>query len=103
MTAAAHGFKKGVASLGGYAEVFQRNVLASGVVPQLSLIMGPCAGGAVYSPSMTDFIFMVKDSILYVCHRTRCGQNRDERSRDSGRIGRGSDAHDQIGRGGFGV
>src|SRR5258707_1796216 len=52
----------GVASLAGYAEVFQRNVLASGVVPQGSLIMGPCAGGAVYSPAMTDFIFMVKDS-----------------------------------------
>ena len=54
--------QEGVASLGGYAEVFQRNVLASGVVPQLSLIMGPCAGGAVYSPAMTDFIFMVRDS-----------------------------------------
>ncbi len=54
--------QEGVASLGGYAEVFQRNVLASGVVPQISMIMGPCAGGAVYSPSMTDFIFMVKDS-----------------------------------------
>ncbi len=54
--------QEGVDSLGGYADVFQRNVLASGVVPQLSLIMGPCAGGAVYSPSMTDFIFMVKDS-----------------------------------------
>jgi propionyl-CoA carboxylase beta chain len=54
--------QEGVASLGGYAEVFQHNVLASGVVPQLSLIMGPCAGGAVYSPAMTDFIFMVKDS-----------------------------------------
>ncbi len=54
--------QEGVASLGGYAEVFQRNVLASGVVPQISLIMGPCAGGAVYSPAMTDFIFMVKDS-----------------------------------------
>src|SRR5487761_1572842 len=52
----------GVASLAGYAEVFERNVLASGVVPQISLIMGPCAGGAVYSPAMTDFIFMVKDS-----------------------------------------
>src|SRR5690606_31695982 len=50
--------QEGVASLGGYAEVFQRNVLASGVVPQISLIMGPCAGGAVYSPAMTDFIFM---------------------------------------------
>ncbi|MQM34720.1 MAG: methylmalonyl-CoA carboxyltransferase, partial [Candidatus Accumulibacter phosphatis] len=54
--------QEGVASLAGYADVFQRNVLASGVVPQISLIMGPCAGGAVYSPSMTDFIFMVKDS-----------------------------------------
>ena len=54
--------QEGVASLAGYAEIFQRNVNASGVVPQLSLIMGPCAGGAVYSPAMTDFIFMVKDS-----------------------------------------
>src|SRR5947199_1047355 len=54
--------QEGVASLAGYAEVFQRNVLASGVVPQISLIMGPCAGGAGYSPAMTDFIFMVKDS-----------------------------------------
>ena len=57
----------GVASLAGYAEVFERNVLASGVVPQISLIMGPCAGGAVYSPAMTDFIFMVRDtSYLFV-------------------------------------
>ena len=54
--------QEGVASLGGYAEVFQRNVMASGVVPQISMIMGPCAGGAVYSPAMTDFIFMVRDS-----------------------------------------
>ncbi len=54
--------QEGVASLGAYAEIFQRNVLASGVIPQLSLIMGPCAGGAVYSPAITDFIFMVKDS-----------------------------------------
>ena len=54
--------QEGVASLGGYAEVFQRNVLASGVVPQISMVMGPCAGGAVYSPAMTDFIFMVLDS-----------------------------------------
>ena len=52
--------QEGVASLGGYADVFQRNVLASGVVPQISVIMGPCAGGAVYSPAMTDFIFMVQ-------------------------------------------
>ncbi len=54
--------QEGVASLAGYADVFQRNVLASGVIPQVSLVMGPCAGGAVYSPAMTDFIFMVKDS-----------------------------------------
>ena len=54
--------QEGVASLGGYAEVFQRNVNASGVIPQISCIMGPCAGGAVYSPAMTDFIFMVKDT-----------------------------------------
>ena len=59
--------QEGVASLGGYAEVFQRNVMASGVVPQISVIMGPCAGGAVYSPAMTDFIAMVKDSsYMYV-------------------------------------
>lgn len=54
--------QEGVASLGGYAEVFWRNVQASGVIPQISLVMGPCAGGAVYSPAMTDFIFMVKES-----------------------------------------
>ena len=52
--------QEGVVSLGGYADIFLRNVLASGVVPQLSVIMGPCAGGAVYSPAMTDFIFMVR-------------------------------------------
>ena len=54
--------QEGVASLAGYADVFQRNVMASGVIPQISVIMGPCAGGAVYSPAMTDFIFMVKDT-----------------------------------------
>ncbi|MCU0830324.1 MAG: acyl-CoA carboxylase subunit beta [Rhizobiaceae bacterium] len=54
--------QEGVAALGGYAEVFQRNILASGVIPQISLIMGPCAGGDVYSPAMTDFIFMVRDT-----------------------------------------
>ena len=58
--------QEGVASMGGYAEIFQRNVLASGVIPQISVIMGPCAGGAVYSPAMTDFIFMVRDS-SYMC------------------------------------
>src|SRR5262249_52324377 len=51
--------QEGVQSLAGYADIFTRNVLSSGVVPQISAIMGPCAGGAVYSPAMTDFIFMV--------------------------------------------
>jgi len=54
--------QEGVSSLAGYADVFLQNVLASGVVPQISMVMGPCAGGAVYSPAMTDFIFMVKDT-----------------------------------------
>ena len=54
--------QEGVDSLGGYADIFLRNTLASGVVPQISAIMGPCAGGAVYSPALTDFIFMVKDT-----------------------------------------
>jgi propionyl-CoA carboxylase beta chain len=54
--------QEGVGSLAAYGEVFQRNIEASGVIPQISVIMGPCAGGAVYSPAMTDFIFMVKDS-----------------------------------------
>jgi propionyl-CoA carboxylase beta chain len=54
--------QEGVDALGGYGEVFTRNVMASGVIPQISVIMGPCAGGDVYSPAMTDFIFMVKDT-----------------------------------------
>jgi acetyl-CoA carboxylase carboxyltransferase component len=54
--------QEGVVSLGGYADIFLRNTLASGVVPQISAIMGPCAGGAVYSPALTDFIFMVKNT-----------------------------------------
>ncbi|TYZ61827.1 hypothetical protein PybrP1_007584 [[Pythium] brassicae (nom. inval.)] len=54
--------QEGVASLAGYADIFQLNVLASGVVPQLTMVMGPCAGGAVYSPAMTDYIFMSRDS-----------------------------------------
>ncbi|MEM1376407.1 MAG: acyl-CoA carboxylase subunit beta [Pseudomonadota bacterium] len=59
--------QEGVAALGGYAEVFQRNVLASGVIPQISVILGPCAGGDVYSPAMTDFIYMVRDrSYMFV-------------------------------------
>lgn len=54
--------QEGIESLAGYAEIFQRNVDSSGVIPQISLIMGPCAGGAVYSPALTDFVFMVQDS-----------------------------------------
>ncbi|XP_013415344.1 propionyl-CoA carboxylase beta chain, mitochondrial-like [Lingula anatina] len=59
--------QEGVASLAGYADIFQRNVMSSGVIPQISLVMGPCAGGAVYSPALTDFTFMVKDtSYLFI-------------------------------------
>src|SRR5512134_2603086 len=59
--------QEGVVSLGGYADIFLRNTLASGVVPQISAILGPCAGGAVYSPAITDFVFMVRGtSYLFV-------------------------------------
>ena len=58
--------QEGVVSLVGYAEIFDRNVKASGVVPQISLIMGPCAGGAVYSPALTDFIIMTKASYMFI-------------------------------------
>src|SRR5206468_10987496 len=59
--------QEGVISLGGYAEIFFRTVLASGVIPQISAILGPCAGGAVYSPAMTDFTFMVdKTSYMFI-------------------------------------
>src|SRR5438094_1369390 len=58
--------QEGVASLAGYAQIFHRNVKASGIVPQISLIMGPCAGGAVYSPAITDFIIMTKSAHMFV-------------------------------------
>ena len=62
--------QEGVRSLAGYAEIFLRNSLASGVIPQISAIMGPCAGGAVYSPALTDFIFMVKQtSYMFITAR----------------------------------
>ena len=57
---------KGVDSLAGYAEIFRRNVKLSGIVPQISLIMGPCAGGAVYSPAITDFVIMTKSVYMFV-------------------------------------
>ena len=58
--------QEGVASLGGYGDIFLRNVLASGVIPQVSVIMGPCAGGAVYLPALTDFVFMTHDSYMFI-------------------------------------
>src|SRR3954471_3557477 len=58
--------QEGVEGLGGYAEIFHRNVKASGVIPQISLIMGPCAGGAVYSPAITDFIIMTKSAYMFI-------------------------------------
>ena len=54
--------QEGIDSLSGHGEIFQRNVNASGIIPQISLIMGPCAGGAVYSPALTDFVFMIENS-----------------------------------------
>jgi propionyl-CoA carboxylase beta chain len=63
--------QEGVDSLAGYGEIFQRNVMASGVVPQITAILGPCAGGAVYSPAVTDFIFMAKtNSYMFITGRT---------------------------------
>ncbi len=85
--------QEGVASLGGYAEVFQRNVMASGVVPQISMIMGPCAGGAVYSPAMTDFIFMVQGQLVHVRHRPRGGEDGDARGGDGRGTGRRHHPH----------
>ena len=75
--------QEGVASLGGYAEVFQRNVNASGVVPQISMIMGPCAGGAVYSPAMTDFISSLSSTAVSKSTTTRVVRQCYEASRCS--------------------
>ena len=77
--------QEGVVSLAGYADVFLRNTLASGVVPQISAIMGPCAGGAVYSPALTDFILMVREHLVHV--RDRPGRHP------------GGDARERVGRG----
>ena len=68
--------QEGVDSLSAYGQIFYRNAIASGVIPQISAIMGPTAGGAVYSPAMTDFIFMVKNTSLHVHHRARRHQER---------------------------
>ena len=84
--------QEGVMSLAGYADIFLRNTLASGVVPQISAIMGPCAGGAVYSPAITDFILMVREDLLHVHHRARRHQDRHPRRGHQGRARRRDDA-----------
>jgi propionyl-CoA carboxylase beta chain len=92
------GFRKGVASLGGYADIFLRNTLASGVIPQLSAIWAPCAGGAVYSPAITDFIAMVDEtSYMFVTGPDVVKTVTHERSPRSSSAG--SDTHTRRGRG----
>ena len=92
--------QEGVSSLAGYGEVFKRNVLASGVVPQISVIMGPCAGGDVYSPAMTDFIFMVRDtSYMFVTGPDVVKTVTQEDVTRRG-TGRGARAHHEIRGGG---
>ena len=93
--------QEGVLSLGGYADIFLRNTMSSGVVPQISAIMGPCAGGAVYSPALTDFIFMVEQHQPHVRHRSRRDQDRDARRRHQGEAGRRRDAQHHQRRGAF--
>jgi propionyl-CoA carboxylase beta chain len=90
--------QEGVVALGLYAEIFYRNVVASGVVPQISLIMGPCAGGAVYSPAMTDFIFMVKDSSYMFVTGPDVVKTVTNEVVTQGRAGRRGHAHDQVRR-----
>ena len=81
--------QEGVNSLAGYAEIFERNILASGVIPQISAIFGPCAGGAVYSPALTDFILMTdRSEFLHVRYRTEGGKNRYRRRYQYRRPGR---------------
>ena len=83
--------QEGVLSLGGYADIFLRNTLASGVVPQISAIMGPCAGGAVYSPAITDFTVMVDKTSYMFITRARGHPHRDPRGGDEGGARRGDD------------
>ena len=91
--------QEGVVSLGAYAEIFLRNVMASGVIPQISAILGPCAGGAVYSPAMTDFTFMVAGHVVHVRDRAGRGEDghpRGHRLRGAGRRG-GAQRHQRGG------
>ena len=91
--------QEGINALAGYAEIFQRNILASGVIPQISAIFGPCAGGAVYSPALTDFIIMTEGTsymfltgpkVVKTVYRRRC---------HAGTIGRSIGTHFKIGSG----
>ena len=88
-------------SLAGYGGIFYRNVKASGVIPQISVIMGPCAGGAVYSPAMTDFVFMVRGDLAHVHHRPRRREGGHRRGRHPGGARRRHDPRLQVGRGPF--
>ena len=90
--------QEGVAALGGYADVFQRNVLASGVIPQISVIMGPCAGGDVYSPAMTDFIFMVNDTSYMFVTGPDVVKTVTNEVVTAEELGGASSAHDEVGR-----
>ena len=76
--------------------MFQRNVLASGVIPQISVIMGPCAGGDVYSPAMTDFIFMVRDTSYMFVTGPDVVKTVTNETRDRGGTGRGAGPHDAL-------
>jgi len=91
--------QEGVASLGGYADVFQRNVMASGVMPQISMIMGPCAGGAVYSPGHDRLHLHGQGQLLHVRHRPRGGEDGDARGSDRRGAGRRRHPHHQERRG----
>ena len=91
--------QEGVVSLASYGGIFYRNVLSSGVVPQISVILGPCAGGAVYSPAMTDFIFMVRETLAHVHHRARRGEDGDRRGGDARGARRRHEPRLEVGRG----
>ncbi len=90
--------QEGVASLAGYADIFLRNTLASGVVPQISAIMGPCAGGAVYSPAITDFVFMVEDTSYMFVTGPEVDQDRHPRRGHQGEARRRHDPQLGLGR-----
>ena len=89
--------QEGPVSLASYGGIFYRNVKASGVTPQISVIMGPCAGGAVYSPAMTDFIFMVAGHVVHVHHRPRRGEDGDRRGRQPAGARRRPDPRVEVG------